>query len=149
MAPARPRHAKAVHSAHLAPESVTRENERVAAPKITITCDCGEQRKLDHGESYTCSCGRTWSTTQVPAADYARIVDVDRRYKRFGWALFAVLSLLILGVLLTRPFMTVVLVPLILLSWFIYGRPVVRRRHYRAVAELTKTWKLRPQNGSS
>jgi hypothetical protein len=120
-----------------------------SSPKITITCDCGEQRKLDHGESYTCSCGRTWSTNDVPAADYARIVAVDRRYRRAGWTVFGLLALLILGVLLTRPFMTVVLVPLILLSWFVYGRPIVRRRHYRAISELTKTWKLRPQKGGS
>jgi hypothetical protein len=138
-----------VHTAHLAPSAATRENGRVAAPKITITCDCGEQHRLDHDESYTCSCGRTWSTSQVPAADYERIVAVDRRYRRLGWALFGLLALLILGVLLTRPFMAVVLVPLVLLSWFIYGRPIVRRRHYRAISELTRTWKLRPQKSGS
>ena len=56
-----------------------------SSPKITITCDCGEQHKLAYGETYVCECGRAWSTKQIPAADYEEIRSLDRSYRRIGW----------------------------------------------------------------
>jgi hypothetical protein len=119
------------------------------APKITITCDCGEQRRLDYGEAYTCDCGRHWSTSQIPEADYAAIVAVDDRFRRAGWALLLALALIELVILLTQPLMSLIVVPAILLGWFMFGRPYVRSRHYKAVRALTKSWNLRPEGPPS
>ena len=41
-----------------------------------------------YGESYTCECGRSWSTEQIPAADYDAIRALDRRYRLYGWFAF-------------------------------------------------------------
>jgi hypothetical protein len=37
----------------------------------------------------------------------------------------------------------VILVPLVLMVWFIYLRPLLRRWHRRQVARLTMRWTLR------
>jgi hypothetical protein len=113
------------------------------APKITVTCDCGVERKVAYGESYTCECGRQWSTAQIPQADYEAIRRLDRRYRLIGYSLAIVFAGICLFVGLTRPLTLLVLVPSIMLAWFSFVRPSVRRRHYRRVHELTRQWKLR------
>lgn len=117
-------------------------------PKITITCDCGEQSKVQYGEAYTCACGRRWTTTQIPAADYAAIRSLDRRYRLVGWAGALAFATLLLVVTITRPFELMLIVPAGLLGWFAFIRPPVRRRHYRDIQRLTRHWKLRPEKSA-
>lgn len=124
-----------------------RDNGRVRAPPITVTCDCGEVHRLPYGARLECGCGRSYDTEQIPATDYASIVAVDRRFRRFGWVGFGALALLFLFFILTNAGLLLIVVPASLMTWFIYIRPVVRRRHRRAVAELTKRWELRPEGG--
>ncbi len=117
----------------------------MAAPKITITCDCGETRKLDYGEAYTCECGRSWSTSQIPAADYEAIRALDRRYRLFGWLAFGGFGILCLAVGFTNHVSLLFLIPAGLMTWFMLLRPVVRRRHWRAINALTRRWTLRAE----
>jgi hypothetical protein len=116
-----------------------------SSPKITITCDCGEQRKLSYGEEYVCDCRRSWSTKQIPAADYDAIRQLDRRYRRGGWLSFGGFGLICIVVGLTRPATLLFLIPAGMIGWFTLLRPMVRRRHWRAIQELTRRWTLRAE----
>lgn len=116
-----------------------------SSPKITITCDCGEQRKLAYGDAYVCDCGRAWSTKQIPAADYEAIRTLDRSYRRKGWFAFGGFGLLCLAVGATRPMTLLFLIPAGMMTWFTLFRPVVRRRHWRAIQALTRRWTLRAE----
>jgi len=115
------------------------------APRITITCDCGEQRKVAYGERYTCACGRAWSTDAIPADDYAKIRRLDRNYRLIGWTVGIAYGLWVLYTMLEKPGMLFLILPAGMLAWFGFARPIVRRRHYHAVQALTRTWKLRPE----
>jgi hypothetical protein len=116
-----------------------------SSPKITITCDCDEKRKLAYGEEYVCECGRSWSTKQIPAADYEAIRVLDRRYRRRGWYAFGGFGLVCLAVGATRPTTLLFLIPAGMMTWFVFFRPMVRRRHWRAIQALTRRWTLRAE----
>jgi hypothetical protein len=119
---------------------------RRSVPKITITCDCGAQRKVDYGESYVCECGRAWSTKQIPEADYAAIRALDRSYRRKGWIGFGGFLVLCLAVaFFGDPVTLLFLIPAGLMLWFSILRPMVRRRHWRAIQALTRRWTLRAE----
>jgi hypothetical protein len=118
---------------------------RRSAPKITITCDCGEKHKLAYGDDYVCECGRAWSTKQIPAADYEAIRALDRRYRRMGWIGIGGFALICIAVGLTRPISLLFLIPAGMMTWFTLFRPMVRRRHWRAIQALTRRWTLRAE----
>ena len=111
-------------------------------PKITITCDCGEVHRLGYGDEVACRCGRRYDTSVIPAADYAAITATRRRFRLLQAAFAVVLGGLMLATLLLRPRAAVILVPLVLMVWFVYLRPLLRRWHRRQVAELTRRWTL-------
>jgi hypothetical protein len=117
----------------------------MGGPRITISCDCGEQRRVRYGEHYQCVCRRRWSTTQIPEEDYARIKRLDLRYRAMGWVVGLAFASLVLLILLTRPLELLIVIPAGLLGWFAFIRPPVRRKHYRDVQKLTRQWKLRPE----
>jgi hypothetical protein len=124
-----------------------RENVAVRifrAPRITLTCDCGVARQVAYGESYACGCGRQWSTEGVPADDYAAIRRLDRNYRTVGWVVGLGYGLFVLYTILVLPGMLLLILPAGMLAWFGVLRPIVRRRHYRAIQALTRTWTLRP-----
>ena len=115
------------------------------APRITITCDCGEERKVAYGERYACTCGRSWSTDAIHADDYAKIRRLDRNYRAIGWIVGLAYGLWVLYTMLEKPGMLFLILPAGMLAWFGFLRPIVRRRHYHAIQALTRTWKLRPE----
>jgi hypothetical protein len=116
------------------------------APRITVTCDCGLSRQVSYGETYTCDCGRGWSTESVPASDYAAIRRLDRNYRTVGWVVGLAYGLFVLYTVLALPGMLLLVLPGGMLAWFGVLRPIVRRRHYRAIQALTRTWTLRPMS---
>ena len=113
-----------------------------SSPKITITCDCGESRKVAYGEGYVCECGRAWSTKQIPEADYEAIRALDRRYRRNGWLVFGGFGLICIFVGATHPVTLLFVIPAGMMTWFTLFRPMVRRRHWRAIQALTRRWTL-------
>jgi uncharacterized protein (DUF983 family) len=120
----------------------------MAAPRITLRCDCGESEALvAYGERWTCeSCGRTYDTTGIPAADFAAIQAMRRRYRIVGYAgAVLVAAFMLLLALTAQPFQLFIGLPFILLLWFTYVRPVMRSRYSRRVNELQRTWTLKAE----
>jgi hypothetical protein len=125
------------------------EDGPVKGPAITLRCDCGSEGRAAYGESWACpTCGRTYDTTRIPAGDYGEIASLDRRYKRASWAIVSVLAVMVLLAALTRQMIpTFAGLALVLLSWFLWIKPVVHRRHKRAVGGLTRHWNLEAEGG--
>jgi hypothetical protein len=116
-------------------------------PAISLRCDCGAEGRAGYGERWKCDeCGRTYDTGRIPHDDYAAITALDRRYRYAGWSIIAVLALLVLAVAITRQLLPMFAgLGVVLLTWFLYIKPLVHRRHRRAVSSLTKNWNLEPE----
>jgi hypothetical protein len=113
-------------------------------PGITLRCDCGAEGRVKYGERWIWdACGRSYDTSQIPSEDYAEIASLDRRY-RFGvWGVMAVLAVAVLAVALTRQVIPIFAgLAVVMLSWVLYIKPLVHRRHKAAVSRLTRTWNL-------
>ena len=116
----------------------------MAAPRITLRCDCGAEELVAYGERWTCgSCGRTYDTAGIPAADFEAIQSLRRRYKIVGYTGVVLIAAFVLLLALTaQEFQLFIGLPAILLVWFIYVRPLMRSRYRRRVGELQRTWTL-------
>lgn len=116
----------------------------MGSPSITLRCDCGAEGRSAYGELWTCpDCGRSYDTSQIPSADYDAVAALDRRYRRGSQVVMVVLALIVLTVALTgQPISIFAGLAVVLLSWFLYIKPLVHRRHRRAVSELTLRWEL-------
>jgi hypothetical protein len=90
-----------------------------------------------YGERWTCPrCGRAYDTNTIPAGEYHSIVSLRRRYQLIGWALAAAVAALVLFLAVAnQPLQILAGLPLILLTWFLYVRPLLRRRFRRAIAD--------------
>ena len=117
------------------------------APGITLRCDCGADGKVAYGEQWTCdACGRRYDTAQIPAGEWEAIGAVRRRYRLAGIAVVAFLAVLVLAVALTgNVYQILVGLPMVLLIWFVYVKPLLHRRYRRAVGDLTRRWHLRAE----
>jgi hypothetical protein len=122
--------------AHGGPRRVTR------GPRITLTCECGERRDLHYGERWRCEqCGRTWDTRRIPAEDYAAIRRIRRRFVVVPVTmLLLTVAAVVLFAVLGRVY-AVILLPLVMWLWVMYGRPVHRRRLRRALDRLPQ-WNI-------
>ncbi len=120
----------------------------MAAPRITLRCDCGKSEAyVAYGERWTCeACGRTYDTNGIPAADFAAIQAMRRRYRIIGYTGVALVAALVLLLALTaQPFQLFIGLPFILLLWFTYVRPAMRSRYHRRLGELQRTWTLKAE----
>jgi hypothetical protein len=119
----------------------------VGSPAITLRCDCGAEGRAQHGERWVCpNCGRTYDTSQIPAADYQAITALNRRYRVASWSIVGVMAVLVLAVAITGQILPIFAgLSVVMLSWFLYVKPVVHRRHKRAVSALTRQWNLEPE----
>jgi hypothetical protein len=117
----------------------------VERPPITLTCECGSKAWVPYGERWTCEkCGRTWDTNQIPERDYDAVLRIQRRYRIVPMILLAIaVATAALFVILGRVY-AVVLLPLILTMWFMFIRPVQRKRLRAQIAALPE-WKLTPE----
>ncbi len=120
------------------------------APPISLTCDCGAAAKLGYGERWTCpDCGRVYDTRDIPEGEYRELAGLSRRYRMIGFGLVAVLAAFTLFlVIFGLPFQVFIALPAVLLFWFTYVRPIMRRRYRRRIGELTSTWKLHGEPGT-
>jgi hypothetical protein len=119
----------------------------VKGPAISLRCDCGSEGSAAYGECWRCpACGRSYDTSQIPDGDYEQIVQLSRRYRVAGFAVVSVLAVLILVVALTgQPISIFAGLATAMLSWFLFIKPVVHRRHRRAVGNLTRRWELKAE----
>ena len=99
----------------------------MAAPRITLRCDCGAEELVAYGERWTCgSCGRTYDTAGIPEADFEAIQSLqaslqDRRVHR---RVVLIAAFVLLLALTAQEFQLFIGLPAILLVWFIYVRPL-------------------------
>jgi hypothetical protein len=119
----------------------------MAAPRITLRCDCGAEALVAYGERWTCdSCGRTYDTTGIPEGDFAAIQALRTRYRVVGYAGISLVAAFILLLALTaQEFQLFIGLPFVLIVWFMYVRPLMRSRYMRRVGELQRTWTLKAE----
>lgn len=115
-------------------------------PPITLTCECGEKRDLAYGERWHCEkCGREWNTSRIPSEQYDEVRKLSLRYRALpiGFGLLVV-ALAIFFTLSGNLFSVFFLLPVALTTWFVFVRPLWRKRYRQAVRSLPK-WELRPE----
>jgi hypothetical protein len=115
-------------------------------PPITVTCECGERRELAYGEHWRCeSCGRSYDTTRIPPEQYEEIRRLSLRYRLLPIGFGIVVATVALFFILTgNVFSVLLLLPVALSAWFVFLRPLHRRRYRQAVKGLPR-WELRAE----
>ena len=115
-------------------------------PPITVTCECGERHELFYGERWTCpSCGRAYDSNHIPADEYQQIRKLQLRYRAAPIGFGVVIATLALVFMLTGNTIGVFfLLPVSILSWFVFIRPTHRRRYSEAIQHLPR-WDLRAE----
>jgi hypothetical protein len=126
------------------PRDWERPGAIVKGPPITVTCECGERRDLAYGERWRCeSCARSWDTGRIPADQYEQIRRLSLRYRAVPVVFGAVVALLAIFFTLTGNIPGVFfLLPVALVLWFVFLRPLHRKRYRRAIKTLPR-WELR------
>jgi hypothetical protein len=131
----------------MAPEAAELPRSVRKGPLITLTCECGQRRELHYGERWRCEeCGRTWDTNKIPLDEYAAI-----RRKQVRYRLVPIISGLLLVVGTGIFFATgqvygaLIVVPFLLASWSMFGRPVFRRKYREAISKDRPTWEIEPE----
>jgi hypothetical protein len=115
-------------------------------PPITVTCECGEKRELAYGEHWRCErCGRSYDTTRIPREQYEEIRRLSLRYRALpvGYALFVALLAIFFTLTGNVPGVFFLL-PVALVTWFVFIRPIHRKR-YRAALKGLPRWELRAE----
>ena len=115
-------------------------------PPIAVTCECGAKQDLRYGEAWTCEqCGRRWDTRQIPREQYEVVRRTQLRFRVLPVALgLLVAALAIFFTLIGNIFSVFFLLPVALSVWFVFLRPLHRRRYRRAIADLPR-WELKPE----
>ncbi len=115
-------------------------------PPITVTCECGVRRDLPYGERWKCEkCGRAWDTNRIPREQYEQIRRTSLRYRALPVAFGALVATVALFFILTgNTFSVFLLLPVSLTFWFVFVRPIHRRRYREAVKDLPR-WQLRAE----
>lgn len=114
-------------------------------PPITVTCECGERRELKYGEQWKCDgCGRRFDTRKIPIEEYAAIRRTQVRYRLFPLiAGLLLLAAVIVVFIAGRTFSALVAVPLLLVAWTMFGRPLYRSRYRKALSERVPSWTIK------
>jgi hypothetical protein len=115
-------------------------------PRITVNCECGQLNYLAYGETWTCgNCGRMYDTNRIPAVEYEEIRQISFRYRLLPIAFAALVALTAIVFTLTGNIIGVfMLMPIALVIWFVFIRPVHRKR-YREAIEGLPVWQLRAE----
>jgi hypothetical protein len=115
-------------------------------PPITVTCECGSKHDLAYGDRWTCeNCGRAYDSNRIPREEYDVIRRTQLRFRVLPVALgLAVLALAVFFTLTGNVFSVFFLLPVGLMLWFVFLRPLHRRRYRAAIADLPR-WDLRAE----
>ena len=124
--------------------SATYNRRLMARPPITITCDCGEVKRVPYGERWTCErCGRSWNTQQIPAEEYDGLLRRVRRHKIEAVAAAAIaLAIFVPLIVVSARFF--LLLPPAMMIWLFVFLPYWRRRYHRTAHEAPR-WQLHPE----
>jgi hypothetical protein len=117
----------------------------LGGPPIAVTCECGTKHDVRYGEAWTCEqCGRRWDTNQIPREQYEAVRRTQLRFRVLPVAVGLLVAALAIFFSLTGNVISVFfLMPVALMVWFVFLRPVHRKRYRRAIADLPR-WDLRP-----
>lgn len=129
--------------------SVLKDRERPGSvtkgPLITVACDCGKHHGLFYGERWECSCGRAYDSSRIPREQYEAVRRTQRRYRvlpvLFG---LAVALLALIFTLTGNTFSVLLLLPVGIIVWFVFLRPVHRKRYREAIRHLPR-WTLQAE----
>jgi hypothetical protein len=114
-------------------------------PPITITCDCGETRRVPYGERWTCErCKRSWNTAQIPAEDYDGLLRSMRRHKLEALVPATILIAILIPLIAFVSNGFVFVVPIVAAAWLFLFLPFWRRRGRRVAGSAPK-WELHPE----
>jgi len=114
-------------------------------PPITITCDCGETRRVPYGERWTCEkCKRSWNTAQIPAEDYDGLLRSMRRHKLEALVPATILVAILVPLIAFVSNGFVFVVPIVAAAWLFLFLPFWRRRGRRVAGSAPK-WELHPE----
>jgi hypothetical protein len=115
-------------------------------PPITVTCECGSKHDLAYGDRWTCeNCGRAYDSNRIPREEYDVIRRTQLRFRVLPVALgLVVLALAMFFTLTGNVFSVFFLLPVGLMLWFVFLRPLHRRRYRAAIADLPR-WDLRAE----
>jgi hypothetical protein len=115
-------------------------------PPITLTCECGEKHDLPYGERWQCeNCGRTWDTARIPREQYEAIRKLSLRFRALPIGFGGFVAVVAIFFTLTgNVFSVFFLLPVALTTWFVFLRPIHRRR-YREAAKNLPRWELRAE----
>lgn len=127
------------------------EDTAVKDPQITLKCDCGAEAFVGYGERWTCpKCGKSYDTSHIPSSDYARILSLNKRYRIIIWAIVSVMAGIVLLVALTGQIISIFAgLAVSLLGWFLFIKPLIHRRHKRAVSDMTIHWDIQAEPAAS
>ena len=116
------------------------------APLITISCDCGASTEVAYGDRWTCgTCGKSWDTNQIPAADYDALVQGVRRYRLLVLGPPLVLAAILMPLAAIVGIQYAFLLFILLMGYALLVVPQLRRRASTQMRNSTKSWKLRPE----
>ena len=118
-------------------------NRLVARPPITITCECGEVKRVPYGERWACDCGRSWNTQQIPVEEYDGLLRRMRRHKLEALVASAIALAVFVPLVVMSPRFFLLLPPAMMV-WLFVLLPYWRRR-YRRTASGAPRWQLHPE----
>ena len=125
---------------------MARYDRLVRAPLITIGCDCGAWTEVAYRDRWTCpDCGRTWDTSQIPAADYDVLLKGVRRYRLLVLGPPLVLAAILIPLAATVGIQYAFLLFVLVMGYALLAVPQMRRLASKRMRESTKSWKLRPE----
>ena len=129
------------------PRGSTRERKIVRvmrSPPVSVTCRCGRSESVPYGETWACEdCGRRWDTTQIPAAEYTKILREMRRARLSVVGVAVAIAAIFGGLAAFVSGSLFMLMPVVLAGWFIIYMPMWRRR-LRRRARTLPAWNLEP-----
>src|SRR3954465_13946593 len=116
------------------------------APLITITCDCGATTEVAYGDRWSCpTCGKSWDTTQIPAADYDVLVRGVNRYRYLVLGPPIALALIMIPLAAIAGIQFALLLFVLVMAWALLAVPQPSRRAAAHMRRSTKSGKLRPE----
>ncbi len=117
----------------------------MARPPITITCECGETKRVAYGQRWQCErCGRSWNTAQIPHEEYEGLLRRMRRHKIEVLAVAAIAAAILVPLIVFVSGRVIAAVPFVMAIWLFWFLPYWRRR-YRRTAHETPRWELHPE----